>query len=58
MDKSIHSKEYAVFLHHLRQARKKAGMTQEQLARRLAETQSFVSMCERGERWLEFWYLD
>lgn len=50
MDKSIHSKEYAVFLRHLRQARKKAGMTQEQLARRLAETQSFVSKCERGER--------
>ena len=54
MDKSIHSKEYAVFLRHLRQARKKAGMTQAQLARRLTETQSFVSKCERGERRLDF----
>lgn len=50
MDKSIHSKEYAVFLRHLRQARKNAGMTQMQLAWRLAETQSFVSQCEHGER--------
>ncbi|MBI1826413.1 MAG: helix-turn-helix transcriptional regulator [Planctomycetes bacterium] len=53
MDKSIHSKEYQVFLRHLRQARKKAGLTQIQLARRLSETQSFVSKCERGERRLD-----
>jgi transcriptional regulator with XRE-family HTH domain len=38
MDKSIHSKDYAVFLRLLRDARKKAGLTQAQLAHRLGET--------------------
>lgn len=50
MDKSISSREYAVFLAELRSARKQSGMTQIDLAARLAETQSFVSKCERGER--------
>ena len=53
MDKSIHSKDYAVFLRHLREARKSAGLTQAQLARKLGQTQSFVSKCERGERRLD-----
>ena len=50
MDKSISSREYAVFLDELRSARKQSGVTQIDLATRLAETQSFVSKCERGER--------
>jgi transcriptional regulator with XRE-family HTH domain len=50
LDKSISSREYAVFLDELRSARKQSGMTQIDLAARLAETQSFVSKCERGER--------
>lgn len=53
MEKSIFSKNYDVFLQHLRQARKRAGLTQEQLASRLGQTQSFVSKCERGERRLD-----
>ena len=40
MDKSIHSKDYAVFLRLLREARKAAGLTQADLARRLGQTQS------------------
>jgi ribosome-binding protein aMBF1 (putative translation factor) len=50
MEKSIHSAQYEVFLKSLREARQRAGLTQEDLAERLAETQSFVSKCERGER--------
>ena len=50
MHKSITSKNYAQFLEHLRKAREQAGLTQEDMAARLGETQSFVSKCERGER--------
>ena len=47
---SIYSREYKVFLKLLRQEREKAGLTQIDLAKRLQQTQSFVSKCERGER--------
>jgi transcriptional regulator with XRE-family HTH domain len=50
MEKSLYSKDYTLFLRRLRSARKGAGLTQEELARRLRETQSFVSKCARGER--------
>ncbi|MCT7975008.1 helix-turn-helix domain-containing protein [Laspinema olomoucense] len=50
MEKSIFTQEYLLFLGQLRRARKAAGMTQEQVAGRLRQTQSFVSKCERGER--------
>ncbi len=50
MQKSISSRHYAQFLRTLREAREKAGITQEEMAARLGETQSFVSKCERGER--------
>jgi transcriptional regulator with XRE-family HTH domain len=50
MEKSIHSTRYAVFLSVLREARERAGLTQVQLARKIGETQTFVSKCERGER--------
>lgn len=50
MQKSISSQGYAKFLKSLRETREKAGLTQEDLAERLGETQSFVSKCERGER--------
>jgi transcriptional regulator with XRE-family HTH domain len=50
MEKSIHSARYVVFLKVLREARERAGLTQVQLARKIGETQTFVSKCERGER--------
>jgi ribosome-binding protein aMBF1 (putative translation factor) len=50
MDKSIHSARYAVFLKVFREARERAGLTQVQLARKIGETQTFISKCERGER--------
>lgn len=53
MNKSIHSKNYAILLELLRKARVQAGITQEEIAARLDETQSFISKCERGERRLD-----
>lgn len=53
MDKSIFTADYRVFLRVLRKARQDAGLTQEQLAERLGQTQSFISKCERGERRLD-----
>ena len=53
MQKSINSNTYAVFLDHLRETREKLGVTQEELAKQLGESQSFVSKCERGERRLD-----
>lgn len=41
------------FLRRLRQARKDAGLTQVEVARRLGRTQSFVTKAERGERRLD-----
>lgn len=53
MDKSIFTVHYAQLLKQLRAARQQAGLTQEELARRIGQTQSFVSKCERGERRLD-----
>jgi transcriptional regulator with XRE-family HTH domain len=50
VEKSVSSKEYKLFLHLLRVERRRAGVTQADLAERLKETQTFVSKCERGER--------
>lgn len=53
MQKTLIAREYRLFLIRLRAARRGRGVTQVQLARRLRETQSFVSKCERGERRLD-----
>lgn len=53
MEKSIFSDDYTLFLQLLRDARRRAGLTQEGLAERLGKTQSFISKCERGERRLD-----
>ncbi len=53
MDKSIYSAHYTLFLELLRDARQRAGLTQEEVALHLGNTQSFVSKCERGERRLD-----
>lgn len=53
MRKSIHSKEYRIFLELLWELREESGVTQVELAKRLRTTQSFVSKCERGERRLD-----
>ena len=53
MEKTIFSPTYRAFLRELKQARRRSGLTQTELAAKLGETQSFVSKCERGERRLD-----
>ena len=50
MRKSVHTKEYAVFLELLIESRQKAGFTQEQLGKQLPFEQPGISKIERGER--------
>ena len=50
MEKSIYSARYGAFLKLLKKARRDAGLPQTQLARKIGETQTLVSKCERGER--------
>ena len=50
VQKSIYSKSYDLFLRSLRNARVESGLSQKDVAHRMARTQSFVSKCERGER--------
>lgn len=50
MQKSVHSSAYAHFLDELRQARLRAGLTQEQLAAALNVDQTLVSKVELGVR--------
>ena len=53
MQKQTFTHDYGVFLETLRQARIQAGMTQAELAGLIEETQSWVSMVERGQRRLD-----
>ena len=46
-------REYEQFLARLKKARGSAGLTQQQLAKRLRRPQSFVSKYETGERRLD-----
>lgn len=50
MEKSIHTREYAVLLRLLKEAREAAGLTQVQVAKKLKQSQSFVTKMERGDR--------
>jgi transcriptional regulator with XRE-family HTH domain len=51
--KSVHTRNYRLFLDLLIKARKDVGMTQEELAKSLNRPQSFISKCENGERRLD-----
>lgn len=53
MGKSIHSPEHLKLRELLIAARKKAGLTQAQVAERLGRPQSFVAKYEGGERRLD-----
>lgn len=53
MSKSVHSKGYRTLLARLREARRAAGLTQQQVAKRLKKPQPYVSKCELGERRLD-----
>lgn len=53
MEKTIYTRDYAVVLRLLKEARKQAGITQVELAKKLGQSQSFVSKVERGDRRLD-----
>lgn len=50
MKKSIHTKEYGVFVERLRNARLEAGLTQVQVAKKINRPQSHISNIESGEQ--------
>lgn len=50
MRKSVHTRAYKVLLERLVAARQTAGLTQQQLAKKLGRPQSFVAKYEGGER--------
>jgi transcriptional regulator with XRE-family HTH domain len=50
ISKSLRSAEHAVFRAVMIEIRKKAGLTQQELAKRLRRPQSFVAKYEGGER--------
>jgi transcriptional regulator with XRE-family HTH domain len=49
-----YQKAYRDFTSRLVQARKDAGLTQVEVAKRLGKAHSFVSKCELGERRVDF----
>lgn len=53
MEKTIYTSEYAVVLRLLKEAREQAGLTQVDLAKKLRQSQSFVSKIECGDRRLD-----
>jgi transcriptional regulator with XRE-family HTH domain len=58
--KSTFTRENKIFLELLRKEREDAGVSQVELAKRLKQTQTYISKCERGERRLDLvetrWY--
>ena len=50
MVKSVNTKEYALFTERLRKARREAGLTQVQVAKKLKRPQSYVSNIESGQQ--------
>jgi transcriptional regulator with XRE-family HTH domain len=54
MAASTHHHDYQLFISALRDARDRAGVTQQELANRIDNTQTFISKVERGERRLDF----
>ena len=53
MAASTHHRDYQLFISALRDARVRADVTQQELADRISNTQTFISKVERGERRLD-----
>jgi transcriptional regulator with XRE-family HTH domain len=53
MAASTHHHDYQLFISSLKEARVRANVTQQELADRINNTQTFVSKVERGERRLD-----
>lgn len=54
LDQQQYREHYRRFLKRLSEARRQAGLTQAEAARRLGKHQSFLSKCESGERRVDF----
>lgn len=50
MAKTIYSDEHELLVKQLKKARKEAGLNQEDIAKLLGKTQSYVSKIESGQR--------
>jgi len=50
MSKTIYSKEHKYLIEQLKKAREGSGLDQEQVAKILKKTQSYVSKIESGQR--------
>ncbi len=48
--RSLHSARYRRFVRRLREARKRAGLTQVDAARAVGQPQSFIAKIEAGQR--------
>ena len=53
LSKSVHSAGQLAFCELMTEARKDAGLTQQELAKRLKKPQSFIAKYEGGERRLD-----
>lgn len=53
MEKSLNTERHLLLTELLREARKDAGLTQQEVADRLGKPQSFVAKYENGERRLD-----
>jgi transcriptional regulator with XRE-family HTH domain len=54
IDKSVHSPEHAALRELLIEARERASLTQQQLAKRLGKHQAFIAKYEGGEHRIDF----
>jgi len=50
MSKAIYSKDHKYIVEQLKKARQEAGLEQEQIAKILKRTQSYISKIESGQR--------
>lgn len=50
MKKSIFSKDHKYLVSHLKKAREEASLAQEEVAKLLGKTQSYISKIESGQR--------
>ncbi|MFH1656939.1 MAG: helix-turn-helix transcriptional regulator [bacterium] len=50
MSKAIYSKDHKYIVEQLKKARQKADLEQEQVAKMLKKTQSYISKVESGQR--------
>ena len=50
MSKAIYSKDHKYIVEQLKKARQEAGLEQEQVAKILRKTQSYISKIESGQR--------